>query len=130
MRVLVPAIPVALLSVILAACSQRGNPVSISETPQSIVARVENQMKICWFRKANPTLAKYKIASEINSYTGKPRILLVPRNRPGGLPGLVVQAERRSGGNDVQVFGPLLEGSGGANLRASVNKWTSGSTAC
>jgi len=126
-------VQLALCGALLTGCAQ-GRDASLrnvaTQTPQNLMVRVAKQMQICWFKNKDPAIAPYKLASEVNSYAGKPRLLLVPRNRPSGLPVLVVQAERKGGRNHVQTFGPLLASKDGPRLAAAVSKWTSGGTAC
>ena len=99
-------------------------------TPQSVMVHIAKRMQACWFKRNLPATAPYRLASEVNSYSGKPRVLLVPKNKPGGLPKLVVQAERTGGIVNVSTFGPLLETKDGLSLEKSVRRWARGSSAC
>ena len=86
--------------------------------------------KACWFKKKNPALRPYKMATELDSYSGKPRILIVPKKNPAGLPKLVAQAERINGRTTFTTFGPLLAGTSGPKLNASLRAWARGSRTC
>ncbi|MEE9375814.1 MAG: hypothetical protein V3V04_05715 [Rhizobiaceae bacterium] len=121
--------------VFLSGCNQTKAPsVSLTkskqERPQAMMTRVAKQVQACWFKKKHPAFRKYKMATELNSFSGKPRILIVPRNNPAGLPHLVAQAERRGGRNQFTTFGPLLNSKQGSNLAASLNSWARGRTSC
>ena len=94
------------------------------------MVRVAKQAQACWFGAKDPAFRPYRLAVEVNSHVGRPRILVVPRNRPSGLPKLVAQAERRGARNTFTAFGPLLQTSQGPRLRASLNRWAGGSTTC
>ncbi len=132
--------PMALMflsATVLSACNQSKpgkittatvKPKSVS--PQTMMVRVSRQAQSCWFKKKDPALKPYKIASELDSYSGKPRILIVPRNKPTGLPKLVAQAERIGGKTRFTTFGPLLSSKDGARLNASLNAWARGSKSC
>ncbi len=100
------------------------------ERPQTLMVHVAKQVQACWFKKKDPALRGYKMASELNSFSGKPRILIVPRNNPTGLPKLVAQAERRGGRNRFSSFGPLLNTKQGPRLAASLDAWARGSKTC
>ncbi len=82
----------------------------------------------CWFASRDPAFAGYSFANELNSFSGRPRFLLVPRGNFGGKPLLVVQAEGPAG--QVSAFGPLLDGADGPRIAADVRRWAGGSQNC
>jgi len=96
--------------VFLCACSQSGsgalNTGPKIQSPQTLMVHVAKRMQACWFKKNDPAFRNYRLATEVNSYAGKPRVLIVPKNNPAGLPKLVVQAERRGAQNILSTFGP------------------------
>ena len=94
------------------------------------MVRVAKQVQACWFKKPDPALKGFRMASEVNSYAGKPRILIVPKNNPQGLPKLVAQAEKSAGRVRFSSFGPLLASGSGPRLQTSLNRWAAGSTQC
>ena len=49
----------------------------------------------CWFVSKDPAFKPYHMANELNSFSGRPRFLLVPAKHPEGKPLLVVQAKVR-----------------------------------
>ena len=119
----------------LAACTKTEPPkVSVAnpkqESAQTLMVHVAKQVQACWFKRKDPALKKYKMAAEINSFSGKPRILIVPRNKPTALPKLVAQAQRIGGRNRFESFGPLLQSSDGPRLNASLRRWANGSKTC
>ncbi len=118
----------------ISACTSKTANQSIAraaqEKPRALMVRVAKQVHACWFKKKDPALRGYKMASEVNSYSGKPRILIVPRNNPTGLPKLVAQAERRGGRNQFTSFGPLLKSKNGPRLAASLDAWARGNKSC
>lgn len=120
----------------LAACTKTEPPKVATvkkpkqESAQTLMVRVAKQVQACWFKRKDPALKKYRMAAEINSFSGKPRILIVPRNRPTALPKLVAQAQRIGGRNRFESFGPLLQTSNGPRLNAALNRWANGSKTC
>ncbi|QND53342.1 hypothetical protein HB779_16695 [Phyllobacterium sp. 628] len=82
----------------------------------------------CWFKSKDPSFKPYRLAPELNSYSGRPRILVVPANNPGDRPLLVVHAE----GNPakVEAFGPLMSHSSGNRIAADVRRWAAGQSSC
>jgi hypothetical protein len=82
----------------------------------------------CWFDSADAAFRTYSFANELNSFSGRPRFLLVPKNNFGGRPLLVVQAEGAEG--RVSAFGPLMDGENGARIAADINRWRAGDSGC
>ncbi|MBP0439794.1 hypothetical protein [Tianweitania sediminis] len=82
----------------------------------------------CWFGSKDPAFARYSFANELDSMSGRPRFLLVPKNNYGGRPLLVVQAEGASG--RVDSFGPLLAEPLGSRINADLVRWSSGNDTC
>jgi len=82
----------------------------------------------CWFAANDPAFRAYSFANELNSFSGRPRFLLVPKGNFGGRPLLVVQAEGAAG--RVTAFGPLLDGPQGGRISADIDRWAAGGQGC
>lgn len=82
----------------------------------------------CWFASGDPAFANYRLANELNSFSGRPRILLVPASNPEARPLLVVQAEGAS--PEVEIFGPLMDETTGERIDREVRRWAQGSSVC
>ena len=118
----------AALAALVAAC-QSSTPVKGPDrSALSTMERVALGANSCWFKSGDAAFAAYRLAPELNSFSGRPRILVVHKNSPAGLPHLVVQAE----GNParLQAFGPLMSQPVSARIAADVNRWSAGSKAC
>lgn len=118
------------LSAALAACQSGPGQVAASSGNPSlaVMQRISSAVQDCWFRSKEAEFRPYRLADELNSYSGRPRILLVPAERPEALPLLVVQAE----GNParVQAFGPLMDKPVGNRIAADVKRWAGGDNSC
>ena len=79
----------------------------------------------CWFADADDAFTGYVYTPE--TVGGRPRILLARRDDPGGLPALVI--EPRSG-DAVDIYGPIIGTELGPRIRADIDRWRSGGTAC
>lgn len=114
---------------LLASCQSRA-PVVITESRGALpmMERVASAAHACWFKSSDPAFAGYSMAPELNSYTGRPRFLIVERSHPTGRPLLVVQAE----GNPakLETFGPMLNTAAGGRIMIDVNRWASGNKGC
>ena len=82
----------------------------------------------CWFKSKDPAFAKLTLAPELSSFSGRPRFLLVPKNRPEERPLLVV--EGRSGSTAVDTYGPLLDTGLAGRLESDLGRWRAGSSDC
>jgi len=105
------------------------------QKPAAAVASLAKIAQKCWFKSGDKAFKPYRMANEVSSFAGQPRFLLVPRKNPGGLPLLVVQAEKKgttaSGTfTNINAFGPLLKGDNGQRILSDVNRWNRGETAC
>lgn len=82
----------------------------------------------CWFRSNDPAFARYSLAPELSSFSGRPRFLLVPRNRPEERPLLVVEGQAGSGA--VSTYGPVLQTDLRERVERDIARWGRGSDAC
>lgn len=121
----------ALAAVLLAACQSKpavrsaGGGKSAALRTMEQVARAAHK---CWFASNDADFTAYSFANELNSFSGRPRFLLVPKRDFGGKPLLVVQASGPAG--KVEVFGPLVGTQAGGRILADVDRWSSGDDSC
>lgn len=119
----------ALLATGLAACKSE-SPAASSHSRAALptMERIALGANGCWFKSNDPAFTAYRLAPELNSFSGRPRILLVPRNSPESRPMLVVEAE----GNParLQAFGPVMNDSHAARVAADIKRWANGSKSC
>ena len=118
------------LLILLSACSTAREPVPVlSIGPLPVMERVALGASRCWFKSKDPMFAAYKLAPELNSFSGTPRILIVPKHSPESRPLLVVQAS----GTPVKMsaFGPLMNDSAvSARVNKDVTGWARGGKGC
>lgn len=90
--------------------------------------RVALGANACWFKSGDAAFRAYKLAPELNSFSGRPRILVVPAHSPEARPLLVVEAE----GNPARVstYGPLLNDASAGRINADVGRWAAGGSGC
>ncbi|MEC9342217.1 MAG: hypothetical protein VYD64_00070 [Pseudomonadota bacterium] len=129
-----PAAAALLLLVWLPLACQGGASQALSlksdDEPLQVMLSVGRTAQDCWFASKDPAFGGFRLADETNSHSGRPRLLLVPRRDPGGLPKLVIQAERIDGMTDIQVYGPALATSLGTRITGDVKRWSAGDKAC
>ncbi|PWL18258.1 hypothetical protein DKP76_09945 [Falsochrobactrum shanghaiense] len=117
---------------LVAACTPTPAPGPIaldsSKGALSTMERIALGANSCWFKSKDKDFRGYTLAPELNSFSGRPRILVLPARNLAGRPVLVVQAE----GNParVEAFGPMMQQSQGARIAKDVNRWTAGQKGC
>ncbi|RKD60091.1 hypothetical protein [Rhizobium sp. WW_1] len=124
------AAAIAMLGLLVTSCGGPRVP-SINATDRSALSTMERIMlnaNTCWFKSSDPAFAGYQLAPELNSFSGRPRILVVDKRHPTGRPSLVVQAEGNPA--QLQAFGPMMGGASGGRITGDVNRWAGGSKAC
>ncbi|MBB3947959.1 hypothetical protein GGQ73_003932 [Rhizobium skierniewicense] len=120
-----------LVALSVAACQSDRKPATSASTSQAalpVMERVALGANACWFKSGDPAFKAYRLAPELNSFSGRPRILLVPRNSPESRPMLVVQAE----GNPAKIdaFGPAMNEPHSARISTDVKRWANGGKGC
>ncbi|EJB02481.1 hypothetical protein Rleg9DRAFT_1282 [Rhizobium leguminosarum bv. trifolii WSM597] len=118
----------AALAAMVAACQSTPAPTGPNRAALPTMERVALGANACWFKSGDPAFAAYKLAPELNSFSGRPRILLVHKGSPESRPLLVVQAEGSP--SHVQAFGPMMSDPVAGRIAADVNRWSGGSKAC
>jgi hypothetical protein len=120
-------------ALLLAAC-QSGGPKDYAEfhaaqDPVHVADRIADNVGACWI-KGQAAFVDYTYASELTSYANRPRVLIVPKKDPHGLPKLVIEASAAKRGSSVKLFGPLMGGPEAAAISRDVERWAGGATGC
>jgi lysylphosphatidylglycerol synthetase-like protein (DUF2156 family) len=118
----------ALSALLLASCQREAPRQAVNGAALPTMERVALAANACWFKSGDSAFKSYRLAPELTSFSGRPRILIVPRNSPESRPLLVVQAE----GNPAKLaaFGPLLDSGLNSRITADVNRWSKGNKSC
>ncbi|MCD2171677.1 hypothetical protein [Rhizobium sp. C4] len=103
-------------------------PTTVRSAALPVMERITTGANACWFRTKDPAFARYRMAPELNSFSGKPRLLLVAKHSPESRPLLVIMAEGDPA--RLQAFGPLMQGELHAKISAGVNHWARGNAGC
>ncbi len=116
----------------LAACAPKPSPrpasANVSKAALATMERIAVGANNCWFKSKDKDFRGYAFAPELNSFTGRPRMLVVPARNLAGRPLLVVQAE----GNParIEAFGPMMQQAHSSRISADINRWASGQKDC
>ena len=123
----------ALVLLAIASCQQAPRPADNVSRPGdnsalSTMERIAVASQKCWFGGRNGTFAGLALSPELTSFSGKPRILAVPRGNIGGLPKLVVEATGKPA--RLNAYGPLMSGGQAAQISSDIRRWASGDASC
>lgn len=120
---------------LLAGCSSTAKGPRVTQPPQVKASSALDRMERltlaanrCWFKSGDPDFRAYSLAPELSSFSGKPRFLLVPKNRPEAKPLLVV--EGRDGSRDVETYGPVMNTALASRVSGDIARWNAGSAGC
>jgi hypothetical protein len=100
------------------------------QDPVTVASHIADNIGTCWFSGKRSSFADYSYAPELTSYSNRPRVLIVPKNEPHGLPQLVVEASAAKRGTSVKLFGPMLASGEAAAIHADVARWAGGASGC
>ena len=116
------------LAAMVAACQTPAPTTGPNRGALPTMERVALGANACWFKSGDPAFAAYKLAPELNSFSGRPRILVVHKGSPESRPLLVVQAEGSP--SRLQAFGPMMQEPVAGRITTDVNRWSAGNKAC
>jgi len=117
-------LPLTLLGVLLAGCVTKapdGWHVNSDKAALPLMERITLAAARCWFQSPNDDFTPYRLAPELNSFTNRPRLLLVPRQNPTALPLLVIEAS----GNPARLsaYGPLMQDKMSRRITRDLANW-------
>ncbi|MCD2182068.1 hypothetical protein [Rhizobium sp. GN54] len=116
------------VSVLVVACQSAPSTPAASTAALPTMERIALGANSCWFKSNDAAFKAYRLAPELNSFSGKPRILIVPRRSPESRPLLVVQAEGHPA--KLSAFGPLMDEPVSGRVATDVKRWAAGGTGC
>lgn len=119
-----------LLVLALAACQQTAGLPALQIRDNSaaiaVLQKVNSSAQNCWTKEKE--FKAYRVIPELDTRTGKPRILLVEAKAAQGLPKLVIEADGRPA--KIASYGPLAQSPLGPRINADVARWAGGGTSC
>ena len=119
--------------ILLAACQSGPADYLAFQSPQRpvpVASRIAENVGACWFGDGREAFADYSYVPELASHSNRPRVLIVDKADPTGLPKLVIEAVEEERGASVRLFGPLMASAEAAAIRRDVERWADGATGC
>jgi hypothetical protein len=90
--------------------------------------RVNERALACWIKSNDPAFRKLALVPELDTRAGRPRILVVERGKPQGLPKLVIEAEGTPA--RMTTYGPLAAAPVSARINDDIIRWAGGAAGC
>lgn len=131
-RSAIVAIPAGIAFAALSACQtapQDYVSLHANQDAVTIAKRIAGNVGACWFDGDRAAFADLSYTPELSS-DARPRILVVSKDDPAGLPQLVIEVKKARRGSDVRFFGPLMATSEAERINRDVTRWTGGGTGC
>ena len=101
-----------------------------NQDPVTIASHISQYVGDCWFDGSRPAFAAYSYAPELTSYSNRPRVLIVEKADPTGLPRLVIEVVKAKRGSDIKLFGPLMGTAESEAIYRDVGRWAGGAREC
>jgi hypothetical protein len=124
---------VAAAALLLAACQTAAPPqgyvlLHANRDAKTVARQISDNVGPCWFEE-NTAFTEYSYAPELAS-AERPRVLIVDKADPEGLPKLVIEVAAAKRGSDVKLFGPLMDTEEADRIRRDVSFWAGGGRTC
>lgn len=113
---------------VLTACQSKEPAPANGQSALDVMEKVAVGANRCWMKSGDAAFKAYEMAPELNSFSGKPRFLLVRRGSRDIRPVLVVQAEGRPA--KLSAFGPMMGEPTAGRITTDVKRWAAGDKGC
>lgn len=121
-------IPVIFLFMI-SACSTVGDKnYTGGDAALPVMENIALNARMCWFRSGSNKFENYRLAPELQSFSDRPRILIVPKHNPNERPLLVIEATGKPA--NITVYGPLMQTRLSVQIDKDVMNWSKGERNC
>ena len=97
-------------------------------TPVRFLQGLNALMQACWIQSRDRAFRDLRVIPELDTRTGKPRILIVKAKAAQGLPELVIEATGRPA--RLNSYGPLAKTALIVRMESDVVRWIEGDTGC
>ena len=117
--------------VFIASCTQKPQQdvdFISNQTPLNVMEQIALNIKQCWFKHDKVEFRPYSLAPELASFTGRPRILIVPKNNPADRPLLVIEASGQP--TKISTYGPLMSGNMERIIINDIYRWIKSDNRC
>lgn len=106
-------------------CAATGTP-SSSGSSIPVLQRINDTAQRCWIKSGDPAFRSYRIVPELDTRTGKPRVLMLRAGRSTGLPELVIEVSN----SQIDAYGPVQNTPLAGRINRDIVRWGNGNTTC
>ena len=124
---------IIMAAVMIAGCrdEQSNGAMSLPVGQTAAVAtlqHVNSNAATCWMRSNDAAFKDLRLIPELDTQTGRPRLLLLKKQSQQGLPVMVVEAHGSP--VTIETYGPLAQTALGSRINNDIRRWSAGSKAC
>lgn len=119
----------------LAGCMAGGEPIAgplngefEGSSAVSVLQNINNRALSCWVKSGDKEFEGFALVPELDTRSGRPRILIVKSGQAQGLPQLVIEASGKP--VKISTYGPLTEQRISGRINRDIIAWNTGRTSC
>jgi len=119
----------------LSGCLSGGEPVAgplsgefEGNSAVGVLQNINKRALTCWIKSGDKDFEGFALVPELDTRSGRPRILIVKNGQAQGLPQMVIEAS----GNPVKIntYGPLTQQRLSGRINSDIIAWNTGRTGC
>lgn len=119
----------------LSACLSGGEPIGgplngefEGDDAVSVLQNINSRGLQCWIKSGDKEFKGFALVPELDTRSGRPRILVVKSGQAQGLPQLVIEASGKP--IKISTFGPLTQERLSGRINRDIIAWNTGRTSC
>lgn len=119
----------------ISGCTSGGEPVAgplsgefEGNSAVSVLQNINNRALSCWIKSGDKEFEGFALVPELDTRSGRPRILIVKSGQAQGLPQMVIEASGKP--VKLNTFGPLTQQKLSNRINRDIIAWNTGRTSC
>ncbi len=94
----------------------------------AMLQTINHNAQTCWMKSKDKDFRNYRVIPELDTRTGKPRILIVKAKAAQGLPQYVIEGVGTPA--RISTYGPLGSDALGTRMNQDISRWQAGGKGC
>lgn len=94
----------------------------------SVLQNINNRALSCWIKSGDKDFEGFALVPELDTRSGRPRILIVKKGQAQGLPQMVIEASGKP--VKLNTYGPLTQQRLSGRINSDIIAWNTGRTGC
>lgn len=119
----------------LSGCTAGGEPVAgplnaefEGNSAVSVLQNINKRALTCWIKSGDKVFEGFALVPELDTRSGRPRILIVRSGQAQGLPQMVIEASGKP--VKINTYGPLTQQGISGRINSDIIAWNTGRTGC